>query len=231
MCAHPVSPGNTLASSKTANYYWQLMRIKSKLQKALHASTRNRQLTIPHMLAKRLEPMEVCACNNPSRWGCPGTMQGIVMGAVQRQTQGLHNCTNLYHRDNTTIQACIARGLYSGVASKQLWSQNSSCPPRPTEKHHQGCQARLFGKVTQQDSQLACSKIQESSATKKPVEVTPQLLQQHSTSCNILDPTDVPEVSVIEGLKSSPRSVCCATSLVHAPQFTDVMQRWYQDAS
>jgi len=78
MCAHPISPGNMLAPSKTAHYDWQLMRSKSELQKALHASTRNRQLKKPPMPAKRLKPMVVCACDNPNSWGCPGTMQGIV---------------------------------------------------------------------------------------------------------------------------------------------------------
>ncbi len=112
MCAHPISPGNMLASSKTAHDDWQLMRSKSELQKALHASTRNRQLKIPPMPATRLKPMVVCACDNPNRWGCPGTMQGIVMGAVQMQTQGLHNCTNLYNGDNTTIHR---HGLPDGL--------------------------------------------------------------------------------------------------------------------
>jgi len=112
MCAHPISPGNMLASSKTAHYDWQLMRSKSELQKALHASTRNRQLKIPPMPAKRLKSMVVCACDNPNRWGCPGTMQGIVMGAVQMQPQGLHNCTNLYNGDNTTIHR---HGLPDGL--------------------------------------------------------------------------------------------------------------------
>jgi len=42
MCAHPTSPGNMLPLSKTAKYNWQFMRTKSELQKALHASTRNR---------------------------------------------------------------------------------------------------------------------------------------------------------------------------------------------
>ncbi len=42
MCAHPTSPGNKLAPSKTAKHNWQLVRTKSKLQKLLHAPTRNR---------------------------------------------------------------------------------------------------------------------------------------------------------------------------------------------
>ena len=111
MCAHPISPGNMLVPSKTAYYDWQLTRSKSELQQALHASTRNRQLKIAPMPAKRLKPMVVCACDNPNRRGRPGTMQGIVMGAVQMQTQGLHNCTN-YIGDNTTIHR---HGLPDGL--------------------------------------------------------------------------------------------------------------------
>ena len=49
--------------------------IKSELQKALHTSTRNRWLTNLPMLATRLKPIMVCACNNPSNAGrshkCP----------------------------------------------------------------------------------------------------------------------------------------------------------------
>ena len=43
--------------------------IKSKVQKALHTSTRNRWLTKLPTLATRLKPIMVCACNNPSNAG------------------------------------------------------------------------------------------------------------------------------------------------------------------
>ncbi len=78
MRADPIGSGNMLSPSKTPKNNWQLMRAQPKLEKPLHAPTRNRQLTIPPMSAKRSKPMVVCTCNNPNRRGCSGTMQGIV---------------------------------------------------------------------------------------------------------------------------------------------------------
>ena len=100
MCADPIGSGNMLTPSKTPENNWQSMRAQPKLKKPLHAPTRNRQLTIPPMPAKRSKPMVVCTCNNPNRRGCSGTMQGIVMGAAQMLTQGFNNCTNLQDRNS-----------------------------------------------------------------------------------------------------------------------------------
>ncbi|DBA84814.1 TPA: hypothetical protein ACH3X1_005847 [Trebouxia sp. C0004] len=57
MCADPIGPGNMLSPSKTPENNWQLMRTQPKLKKSLHPPTRNRQLTIPPMPAKRPKPM------------------------------------------------------------------------------------------------------------------------------------------------------------------------------
>jgi len=132
------------------------MRSKSELQKALHASTRNRQLKIPPMPAKRLKPMVVCACDNPNSWGCPGTMQGIVMGAVQMQMQGLHNCTNLYNGDNTTIHR---HGLLDGLQASS-YGARKFLAPRPTEK----ASSRLSSKIVWKSDPtgLAASLLQNS---------------------------------------------------------------------
>ncbi|DBA72341.1 TPA: hypothetical protein ACH3X2_010581 [Trebouxia sp. C0005] len=99
--ADPIRSGYMLTCSKMSENNRQLMRAQSKLKKPLHAPTRNRQLTIPPMLAKRFKPMMVvCTCNKPNSRGCSGTMQGIVMGAAQMLTQGFDNGTNLSNRNS-----------------------------------------------------------------------------------------------------------------------------------
>jgi len=102
----------------------QHARDKSKIQKPLHAPTRNRQLTIPPMLAKRSKPMVVCACNNPNRRGCSRTMQGIVMGAAQMLTQGFDNCTDLQDRDSAPVkrhgQSCVHADVISQILDPTL---------------------------------------------------------------------------------------------------------------
>ncbi len=144
------------------------MRAQPKLKKPLHAPTRNRQLTIPPMLAKRSKPMVVCTCNNPNRKGCSRTMQKIVMGAAQMLTQGFSDCTNLQDRNSVPAKrhglpnrlqtsSYGARKVLSTISNRKASSRLSSkivWKSDPT-----GLAAILF-------------QIQVSVATKKPAVVT-----------------------------------------------------------
>jgi len=78
-----------------------------------------------------------CACDNPSIWDCPTTMQGIVMGATQMLTQGFYNCTDLQNRDNASI---MRHGLPNGL---QISSYGAINLLAPTEK----ASSRLSGKI------------------------------------------------------------------------------------
>ncbi len=118
MCADPIGSVNMLSLSKPPENNWQLMRVQPKLEKppALHAPTRNRQLTIPPMLTKRSKPMVVCTCNNSYRRGS-GTTQGTVMGAAQMLTQGCNDCTN---HQNRNIAPAKTQGLEVGLKTSLL---------------------------------------------------------------------------------------------------------------
>ena len=47
--------------------------------------------------------MMVGAADNPSRWGCPRTVQGMTVSATQMFTQSCYNCSNLHDGDNIAI--------------------------------------------------------------------------------------------------------------------------------
>jgi len=141
MFADSIGSGNMLTPSKTPENNWQLMRAQPKLKKPLHAPTRNRQLTIPPMLAKRSKPMVVCTCNNPNRRGCSRTMQGIVMGAAQMLTQGFNivptsrigtaplpkgmgcptNCKQAAMEPEKFLAPCPTEKASSRLSSKIVW--------------------------------------------------------------------------------------------------------------
>ena len=104
--ADPIGSGNMLTPSKTSKNNWHLMRAQPERYEPLHAPTRNRQLTIPPMLAnfiKGLNQWWYVHATTPTE-GAAGTMQGIVMGAAQMPTQGFNICTNLQDRGSASAQ-------------------------------------------------------------------------------------------------------------------------------
>ena len=58
---NPVSPVHMASASQPASSNWQAMTAQPKLQKSLHATPRNRELTTPPKRAIRLKPLLVYA--------------------------------------------------------------------------------------------------------------------------------------------------------------------------
>ena len=58
---NPVSPVHIASASQPASSNWQAMTAQPKLQKSLHATPRNRELTTPPKRAIRLKPLLVYA--------------------------------------------------------------------------------------------------------------------------------------------------------------------------
>ncbi|DBA97414.1 TPA: hypothetical protein ACH3X1_016733 [Trebouxia sp. C0004] len=185
--------------------------------------------------------MVVCACNNPNRRGCSRTVQGIVMGAAQMLTQGFDNCTNLQNRDSATVKR---HGLPNRLQTSSYGARKvlSTIPNRKSiikivkqdyvEKRPNRTSSYLAvaGKWSSGHSCAGVPKLKCLLPQKILQWRQPQLLKQHCTRRSILDPTDVPQVSVIDGLQSNPCLLCLATGGMHAPQLTAIMQRGYKDA-
>ena len=108
VCAHYISPGNILATGKTANHNRQAQ--VSTVQNAAcayHIQVADNKFNIRTLPANHLGPMMACAADNmgfdnPIKRTCSRTVQGILMSATLMLMQGLHNCSNLQKRD------CIA---------------------------------------------------------------------------------------------------------------------------
>ncbi len=83
--AHSVSPVNMSSASKTTSSNRQAMASKPKLQKALHAPTRNRQMTITATKAVWPKPLLISAENN--------TQVGAARGQYKAALPMSCNCT------------------------------------------------------------------------------------------------------------------------------------------